>query len=293
MASLLLVKNAMTNNVYQISSESSIADLIKTMSQRGVGSVIVVNENQHPIQIITLRDIPKFYSANLKDGRIKTLLEFLNKSEKNLLTIKANQSLIAAMNLMNKNNISHLPVVNKDLKLVGILSMRDLIKHFPTVVFTDSLTKINNRTYLDIIKPKIENSKTQIGILMIDIDNFKNINDKYGHLVGDLVLKKVAKYIKFSIKAYDELIRYGGEEFLVILYRCDEKNLPLIGERIRNKIKEIRFKKPNNLSITVSIGGYVLDSKESIYESIKKADEAMYQAKQAGKDRFVLWQQTT
>ncbi len=292
---MVLVKNAMTSNVFQISSESSISDLIKILSQRGVGSVIVVNENQNPVQIITLRDIPKIYSTDLKGDKIENLLSFLNKTEKNLLTIKSNQSLIVAMNLMNKHNISHLPVVNKDKKLVGILSMRDLLRHFPAVVFTDSLTRINNRMYLDIIKSKIENIKTKIGILMIDIDNFKIINDKYGHLVGDLVLKKVAKSIKFSIKSYDELIRYGGEEFLAILYRCDEKNLPLIAERIRTKIKEIRFKKLLDLSITVSIGGYVKDLKDSIsiYESIKKADEAMYKAKKAGKDCFILWKKTT
>ncbi len=289
----MLVKNAMTSDVFQISLESSISDLIKILSQRGVGSVIVVNENQNPIQIITLRDIPKIYSHNLKDEKIQTFLEFLNKTEQNLLTIKSNQSLILAMNLMNKHNISHLPVVNKDRKLVGILSMRDLLRHFPYVVFTDSLTKVNNRMYLDIIKSKLENSKTKKGILMIDIDNFKNINDKYGHLVGDLVLKKIAKSIKFSIKGYDELIRYGGEEFLAILYRCDEKNLPIIAERIRIKIKEIRFKKLTDLFISVSIGGYVMDLKDSLYESIKRADEAMYEAKQSGKDCFILWKQTT
>ncbi len=89
---------------------------------------------------------------------------------------------------------------------------------------------------------------------------------------------------------YDELIRYGGEEFLVILYRCDIKNLPSIGERIRNRIKKIKFIKYKNLSVTVSIGGYAYSSEGDIFQGIKKADQAMYQAKIAGKDRFILWQ---
>ncbi len=286
---MILVKNAMTQNVYHLSLENSISELIDLMSERGIGSIVIVNKEQKPVQIFTLRDIPKIFSANLKDNKINTLLSVLRKDEKDLIKVKPNQHLIVAMNLMNQNNISHLPVVNKENKLVGILSMRDLLRHFPGIVFTDPLTQVNNRMYLDIIRAKIEKSNVKLCILMIDIDNFKNINDKYGHLVGDLVLKEIAKIIRTSIKTYDELIRYGGEEFLVILYRCDIKNLTSIGERIRNSLKKIKFTKYKNLSVTVSIGGYAYNSEGDIYEGIKKADQAMYQAKIAGKDRLILW----
>lgn len=228
----------MTQNVYYLSLENSVPELIELMSERGIGCIVIVNKEQNPVQILTLRDIPKIFSANLKDNKINTLLSVLNKNEKNLIKVKPNQHLIVAMNLMNQNNISHLPVVNKENKIVGILSMKDLLRHFPGIVFTDPLTQVNNRMYLDIIRTKLEKNNVKLCILMIDIDNFKKINDKYGHLVGDLVLKEIAKIIRTSIKTYDEIIRYGGEEFLVILYRCDMQNLPSIGERIRNKIKK-------------------------------------------------------
>lgn len=285
---MVLVKNAMINNVYSLSLENSVTELIELMSQRGVGSTIIVNNEGIPFQILTLRDIPKIFSLNLNTCTIKELLYRLGKNEKDIITIRPNKNLIFAMDLMNKNNISHLPVVNKANKLVGILSMRDLLKHFPGIIFTDPLTHLNNRMYIDIIKAKIEKSKVKLGILMIDIDNFKNINDQYGHTVGDLVLKEIAKTIKISIKSYDEVIRYGGEEFVVILYRCDEKFLPIIGERLKNQIKKIKFPKYGKLFVTVSIGGYIYNSDEGdIYDGIKQADQAMYQAKKAGKDRFV------
>lgn len=284
---MVLVKKAMKNNVYSLSLENTISELIELMSQKGVGSIVVVNNEKIPVQILTLRDIPKVFSVNLTTNKIKELLYELGKNEENLITIRPNQNLIIAMDLMNKNNISHLPVVNKANQLVGILSMRDLLKYFPGIVFTDPLTHVNNRMYLDIIRTKIEKNKVKLGILMIDIDNFKSINDKYGHTVGDLVLKEIAKAIKFSVKSYDEVIRYGGEEFVVILYRCDEKSLPIIGERLRNQIKNIKFPKYEKLFVTVSIGGYLYHSNSDIYDGIKKADQAMYKAKKAGKDRFM------
>ncbi|MCX8033983.1 MAG: GGDEF domain-containing protein [Thermodesulfovibrio sp.] len=284
---MVLVKNAMTNNVYSLSLENSISELIELMSKRGVGSIVIVNNEEVPVQILTLRDIPKIFSIYLTTHKIKDLLSELGKNEKDIITVRPNQHLIIAMQLMNKNNISHLPVVNRKNKLVGILSMRDLLKHFPGIVFTDPLTHVNNRMYLDIIRTKIEKNNVKLGILMIDIDNFKNINDQYGHPVGDLVLKEIAKTIKNSIKSYDEVIRYGGEEFVVILYRCDEKFLPIIGERLRNHIKKIKFPKYEKLSVTVSIGGYIYHSDGDIYDGIIKADQAMYKAKKSGKDKFV------
>ncbi|ODA44390.1 Response regulator/GGDEF domain protein [Thermodesulfovibrio sp. N1] len=167
--------------------------------------------------------------------------------------------------------------------------MRDLLKHFPGVVFIDPLTGLNNRIYLDILKLKIEKSKMKICIFMIDIDNFKRINDEYGHSVGDIVLKNVAKTLKSNIKGFDEVIRYGGEEFLVILYRCEINHIYNIAERLRKKVKQIKIPKYESINTTVSIGAYSYEPGEDIDEAIKKADIAMYQAKKAGKDRVSIY----
>ena len=287
---MILVKNAMVNNIYTLSTENTICELLELMSQRGIGSVIITNDKKFPLQILTLRDIPKIFNLSLSTNKISDLLIKLNKKNSKLITIRASQHLITAMNLMNKHNISHLPVIDKNNQLVGIISMRDLLKHFPGVLFIDPLTDIHNRLYLDILKLKIEKSKMKICIFMIDIDNFKKINDEHGHSVGDIVLKNVAKTLKSNIKGFDEVIRYGGEEFLVILYRCDINQIYNIAERLRKKVKKIKIPKYESILITVSIGAYSYERGEDIDEAIKKADIAMYQAKKAGKDRVSIYE---
>ena len=287
---MILVKNAMVNNIYTLSTENTIFELLELMSQRGIGSVIITNDKKFPLQILTLRDIPKIFNLSLSNNKISDLLIKLNKKNSKLITIRASQHLITAMNLMNKHNISHLPVIDKNNQLVGIISMRDLLKHFPGVLFIDPLTGIHNRLYLDILKLKIEKSKMKICIFMIDIDNFKKINDEHGHSVGDIVLKNVAKTLKSNIKGFDEVIRYGGEEFLVILYICDINQIYNIAERLRKKVKQIKIPKYESILITVSIGAYSYERGEDIDEAIKKADIAMYQAKKAGKDRVSIYE---
>lgn len=284
---MVTVREAMTTDVHSLSSENFINELIEIMSRRGIGSVVIVNENNIPIQIFTLRDIPKIYSLSLNENKIQELILKLKKNDRPLITIKPSQSLVTALNLMNKNEISHLPVVNKDNKLIGIISMRDLLKHFPSIVFTDSLTKVNNRMYLDMIRSKIERTKSDLGLMIIDIDNFKKINDTHGHSFGDLVLKKIAETLRKSVKSYDEVIRYGGEEFLVVLYRCNEQSLESVGNRLRNSIKRIKFPNHESLQVTVSIGCCTFKSDSKLQEIIEKADQALYRAKKEGKDRVI------
>lgn len=284
---MVLVKDAMTKNVCYLSPESSIYELLQLMSKKEIGSVVIVDKNHIPLQIFTLRDIPKIFSLSFNRNQIQEIILKLNKQNKNLITIRQNQSIMTALNFMNKNEVSHLPVVNNERKLVGILSMRDLLKHFPSIIFTDSLTQINNRMYLDIIRPKIETTKSMLGILMIDIDNFKNINDNYGHSFGDTVLREIAKLLRSSVKSYDEVIRYGGEEFLVILYRCDENAIKFISERLRKGIKKIKFPSHESLQVTVSIGCCIFRPNNKLADIIEKADKALYKAKREGKDKVV------
>lgn len=284
---MVTVREAMTSEVFALTERNLIHELIDLMSQRGIGSVVIVDEQKVPVQIFTLRDIPKMFTIPLETNQIQELIIKLRKNERPLVTIRQNQSLVTALNLMNRHEISHLPVVDNDKKLVGILSMRDLIRHFPSIVFTDSLTKVNNRMYLDMIRSKIERSRGNLCLMMIDIDNFKTINDTYGHSFGDMVLKRVAESIRSSIKSHDEAIRFGGEEFLVILYRCDINSVEAVGNRIRERVKSIKFPDNQSLVVTVSIGCTSLVQDERLQRAIERADEALYRAKREGKDRVV------
>jgi diguanylate cyclase (GGDEF)-like protein len=121
---------------------------------------------------------------------------------------------------------------------------------------------------------------------MIDIDDFKQVNDQYGHLVGDEVLRSVGHCINGIVREMDLAARYGGEELAIILPNSNIENAYMTGERVRKAIKKLNF---DGFSVTVSIGVSSTDSKtintpESV---IKKADEALYRAKESGKNKTI------
>jgi len=152
---------------------------------------------------------------------------------------------------------------------------RDFEKKF----YTDPLTGVYNRKFLEeIFQYEIENYKKygkEFCILFIDLNNFKQVNDMYGHKVGDEVLKKVARLIKENIRKEDYLIRYGGDEFVVITEVNHEDVLRLIG-RLNEKLR-LNYK---GIEINVSIGSacYPVDGKD-LDTLIRVADERMYKVK--------------
>lgn len=158
----------------------------------------------------------------------------------------------------------------------------------------DPLTDLLNRTVMDmIIARTIEISKiseTPFSIAMIDVDNFKKINDSFGHMVGDCVLKEIAKIIKRSLRKSDFVFRYGGEEFLVLLPSTDSKHAYRIMERTRKNIEKAEIKcDEKSIKITISIGLITVYPAETlnIKQMIQKADQNLYTAKRKGKNLVV------
>lgn len=151
--------------------------------------------------------------------------------------------------------------------------------------FIDPLTSAYNRLYLNILKKNIYLEDFEL--CMIDIDYFKKINDTYGHNTGDIVLQSFAKRILNNIKKDDILIRFGGEEFLLLVSKSNHKKSYLVPERIRKEIESDPIIIDNNIiNITASFG---VNNKpflsKSLNEAIKIADEELYKAKAAGRNR--------
>jgi diguanylate cyclase (GGDEF)-like protein len=122
---------------------------------------------------------------------------------------------------------------------------------------------------------------------MADIDHFKNINDTYGHLAGDHVIKTVAQFFQDVVRTSDSVARYGGEEFAIILPEISKADAMIVAERLREKIDSMHFEHDNQpISVSLSFGisfmkpGNIADK----IELIKKADTALYQAKKAGRN---------
>jgi len=147
---------------------------------------------------------------------------------------------------------------------------------------TDSLTQVFNRGHILQLFEKVLSPSS--AIIILDLDNFKFINDTYGHLIGDEVLVKIARVIKSSLREGDYLGRYGGEEFLIVLNNTDQSNLVIIAERIRENIESITWSHAD-LKTTASIGATLCFS-EDLEEVLHKADQLMYQAKNTGKNRI-------
>ncbi|MBT4277940.1 GGDEF domain-containing protein [Candidatus Falkowbacteria bacterium] len=159
----------------------------------------------------------------------------------------------------------------------------------------DPLTGLNNRLRMDkIIAREISrvtrNGNDKLSVLMLDIDNFKKINDEYGHFVGDEVLKKVACFIKEIIRKADVPFRYGGEEFLILLPDTFVKGAKLFAERIRLAIKEHTFyctiKGSFNCTISGGVAGW--DYHQTQDTLMKRADDALYQSKHNGRNRITV-----
>lgn len=128
-----------------------------------------------------------------------------------------------------------------------------------------------------------------LGILWLDIDYFKEINDRHGHALGDQVLKQVAALISATIRSYDVAARWGGDEFLVLVYPTDQQHLDSLGERLRAAIASSRAvldAKGQPLAMSVSIGGYVATPGEELDHVLQAGDEALYAAKEAGRNAY-------
>ncbi|HIC87128.1 MAG TPA: GGDEF domain-containing protein [Aquificae bacterium] len=167
------------------------------------------------------------------------------------------------------------------------------MKKFHDKMIKDPLTGCYNRIFLNEFVenqiPIIKKYSIPLGILIIDIDDFKKINDTYGHDIGDIVLKTIANTIKKSVNKSDYVIRYGGEEFLVILCNCREDKVDEVAERIRKNVEKLNIVTPIGiLKKTISIGTSVfpIDS-ENFWQCVKYADIALYKAKVSGKNKVV------
>ncbi|MCP5109144.1 MAG: diguanylate cyclase [bacterium] len=176
---------------------------------------------------------------------------------------------------------------------IGAISMHNKIKGLSVI---DGLTQLYNRRYImEIFKTEFSKTtryESDLSILMIDIDDFKKINDTYGHLSGDLVLKTLSTLIRNSLRNVDLPGRYGGEEFILILPETGKENGVLVAERIRERIEKHTFKTMNGdpLTLTISIGLSELsdlENKTNELEMIKIADARLYKAKRTGKNKVI------
>ena len=156
---------------------------------------------------------------------------------------------------------------------------------------TDALTGLPNRRYFDEyvgLLAKRRRAEDRVGVLMIDIDRFKKLNDTFGHAVGDHVLREVAQAIAGAVREDDVPARFGGEEFAVLLANPGPEIAIEVGERVRRAVSSLDLRKLGVPGVSVSVGVSVASSPDQLLEDvIDEADRALYRAKRGGRDRVV------
>jgi diguanylate cyclase (GGDEF)-like protein/PAS domain S-box-containing protein len=172
------------------------------------------------------------------------------------------------------------------------MQMSERLAQLERLALLDSLTGLGNRRYLEsIIHSRLEELRRNdwhFGILFADIDNFKSINDRHGHDVGDQVIKMVGRTLDGTSRYFDIIGRWGGEEFIAVIANAEEKELDEIGGRMRAMVEHSMLNVPEYLFVTVSIGGALATREDTIESLLRRADEKLYQAKKSGKNRVCI-----
>ena len=172
-----------------------------------------------------------------------------------------------------------------------------LLEIFKAQASMDKLTELYNRSYLEpFLENEIESAdrlNNQISMIMVDMDRFKDINDTYGHTVGDRILTIFAQVVLKCIRKTDVIVRYGGDEFVVVLPRTDTETAHIVAERIREEVSAtyippIDGAVISSISCSVGVSTYpaLCSSKSSL---IKTSDLALYEAKHAGRNRTIVY----
>jgi two-component system, cell cycle response regulator len=188
----------------------------------------------------------------------------------------------------------HLSVGNTILKFSMLDELEEhALTQLVELTIRDPLTRAYNRRYLtDHLRSEVAFAARQgmpLGVLLVDIDHFKHVNDSYGHAVGDVVLQLVATSIQRMLRPYDVLCRYGGEEFVVLARASSPRNTEILAERIRHSVEAMRFDVAGRAaSVTVSVGVAAMPAGAVAFDAeflLQAADEALYAAKESGRNR--------
>ena len=232
------------------------------------------------------RDVPIILLSGTKDSLKKKLTGFNLGASDFLMKPFENEELIARVKslLRVRNLMEELKEKNSLLEKLAI---------------TDELTGLNNRRHF------FESTHSQMALglrhhfkiacLLMDIDHFKKINDTYGHMAGDEILRKLGSLLKACKREGEILARFGGEEFVMCLFNTDSESAMLAAERFRRLVSEHDFSNvAQGLKITLSIGAAVWPQENvtSIDELVKAADKALYKSKSLGRDRVTLYEWT-
>lgn len=195
------------------------------------------------------------------------------------------------------------PIFNTKNQLVGVVeifrdnsyvkSLKERITYLEEAALLDNLTKLSNRRFLELtILTKILEARRynrNYGVIFVDVDDFKMINDTFGHNVGDSILMMVASTLRSNVRFYDAVGRWGGDEFVIVIELKDNDDLITITEKLRTLVqKSYLTVGDKSISTTLSIGATTIAVRDTIESVISRADKLMYESKKKGKNNITI-----
>jgi len=262
--------------------EQNFKNIVQNFVDHFEYSIKFLNQRWNKLLEETLKTLDEF-----KEGSRAEFLASINEQMKNLI-MDSNFHIVHFVDYMKKT-YSELEKMYSKVQELSVI---------------DELTGIHNRRYLDSNYADFyrlaNRQQVPVGLLLFDIDDFKDVNDNHGHQSGDEVLFQTAELLKKSIRASDILVRYGGDEFLVLFFNINLKDIIVVAEIIRNKIDKQIFSKGNKeFKISVSAGISCMNIEgirnASLIEStfkkmLEEADKALYFCKKNGKDQYKVYE---
>ncbi len=296
------------------SQESSLCDVIGMLDERMYDCVILTDHKQNSVGIITTKDVVKFFQNNVNFKQKAS-----NFMISPLLTINYNTSIQEALSFITNKHFKRLIIADNDGNTIGQITQEDLLakvysrwanimkssqselqevnrilnakaSEYELMSVTDPLTTIYNRGKFEIelnkeINRVMRYNTESFSLIFFDIDNFKKINDTYGHLRGDYVLKTIATLFKESLRITDVFARWGGEEFVIIMSHTALQEAAYVAEKLRQKIEAQDLEDIGNVTCSFGVSEFVKG--DTVQTLILRVDNLMYEAKKHGKNRVV------
>jgi len=290
--------------------DEKTSEIIRQLSDVKSDNIIII-ENKKPVGILTTKDIMRLIAK-----KEQLHLPISSHMSQPVKTINKNSSVKEALNFINKNHFKRAVVVDDNGELIGAIAQKELIsliysrwavlmkeyhkelsdinlklekknKEYQSKAFTDALTGLYNRhkfaeIYLSQYKTMVQR-ENDLSIIILDVDNFKKINDSYGHNVGDTALRQIALAILQTLRSIDVVCRWGGEEFAVLLPTASLKQATSLAEKLRSFIEALEIEYVGH--VTASFGVSKVRIGETMDDAIKRADKALYLSKNLGRNR--------
>lgn len=298
---------------YKSFSPDTVMTEVMEYMRDSVSDCVIVQEGNIPVGIFTSKDMLSFinkeHSPSLNVGEVMS-------SPIETMSYKA--SIGEALEYLRSRNYKRIVVTDDKGYVMGIVTQEDIIsrtylkwsqlmqdhfrqfeeitqilqqknQHLTQLATKDSLTEIHNRHMFSELFSKehsfAKRQKSKLALMMIDLDHFKQVNDNYGHNIGDSVLKEFSVLVSSSIREADLFARWGGEEFVLLLRNAGCEEAYGVGEKIRSLLETRRFDEVG--TVTCSIGIAEVYDNDTLTTAIARADSAMYTAKNTGRNRTV------